>query len=164
MRYILTFIFSCSLFFVYAQQPFIIKGKVINQEDQKAVSDVPLRILSDNEQMLAKTSDSGHFEVKVYNEKDYNLLIDYLGYKKRNILFSTSNTPIVDLGVIYLTPQYNSLNEVSVKGYRNNHKFSVHGDTLKIDAKALKTHENADLADLLKQIPTLSLNQDASIT
>jgi len=164
MRCILTFILSCSVFLVYAQQPFIIKGRIINQEDHNPIGDVPLRILSDNDQLQAMTTDSGRFEVKVFNEKDYNLLIDYLGFQKRNILFSTSNSHIVDLGIIYLTPQYNSLNAVSVKGYRNTHTFSVNGDTLKIDAKALKTHENADLADLLKQIPTLSLNQDGSIT
>jgi iron complex outermembrane receptor protein len=90
-----------------------------------------------------QTNENGAFEISNLDNGDYTLLISYLGFKTREILFSVSNNQNINLETITLYEGNEILSEVIVEGERRN-KFS-RKKTAYVSKLPLKDIENTQV-------------------
>lgn len=91
------------------------------------------------------------------------VVVSFSGYSiYRHEFTPTSDTPVVDLGSIYLVPDAKSLDEVLVVSERP--PIVIKKDTIEFNASAFKTLPNALVEDLLKKLPGVQVDADGNIT
>lgn len=90
-----------------------------------------------------QTDENGNFKISNLENSDYTILISYLGFKTREISFSTLNNQNVQLETITLYEGNEILNEVFVKSERRN-KFS-RKKTAYVSKLPLKDIENTQV-------------------
>lgn len=108
------------------------------------------------------TRDDGKFELKgKTNDEIINFFISYTGYEDYKKQIDLTEEPNLDLGVIELQPLDNVLGEIVIKGSAPPIKLKK--DTLEFNVSSFKTKENANLEDLLKKLPGVTVDNDGSI-
>lgn len=94
------------------------------------------------------------------NNKNVSVNISFVGYESyRKIIDLTE--PKVDLGDIFLDFSVASLDEVVVKSRA---PITVKKDTLEFNVKSFKTKKDANIEDLLKELPGVEVDEDGKIT
>ncbi|WP_034041257.1 outer membrane beta-barrel protein [Wocania ichthyoenteri] len=98
-------------------------------------------------------------EGKTY-DKELNLLISYVGYKtfKKSILINKED---INLGPINMLIDDNALDAVIVKSRA---PITIKKDTLEFNVKSFKTKKDANVEDLLKQLPGVEVDETGKIT
>lgn len=155
----------CSFTFCAFSQskPFKISGKAISQQEKIPLESatVYLEQVKDSTLVTYTISDkNGDFtlEGKTYNRK-LNLLISYVGYKtlKKEIVLDKE---LIDLGILNMVIDNNALDEVIVKSTA---PITVKKDTLEFNVKSFKTKKDANVEDLLKELPGVEVDTDGKI-
>ncbi|MBN8785042.1 MAG: hypothetical protein ABS85_05065 [Sphingobacteriales bacterium SCN 48-20] len=91
------------------------------------------------------------------------MVVSFSGYGVyRHEFTATSDTPVIDLGNVYLEPNATSLDEVLVVSERP--PVTIKKDTIEFNASAFKTLPNALVEDLLKKLPGVQVDADGNIT
>jgi hypothetical protein len=142
---------------------FKISGKILSQDNKEPLeaATVYLERLKDSSLVTYTISDKeGLFEIseETYDEK-LNLYIDYVGYRTyfKQI---TINKGIIDIGTIALRIS-NALDEVVIK---SRSPITFKKDTLEFNVKSFKTKKDANVEDLLKQLPGVEVDEAGKIT
>lgn len=91
-------------------------------------------------------------------DKSLNFYVSYVGYKTyfKTIKINKEN---IDLGTISM-PLDNQLGEVLIKSTA---PITIKKDTLEFNVKSFKTKKDANVEDLLKQLPGVEVDEDGSI-
>lgn len=98
------------------------------------------------------------FENIRLQNQTYHILISYLGYSKKIIpLNGNQSNRIVNLGIIYMTPQAQTINEVTVTAKTPKIVQSVDRTTYVIDSAHLAGVSVT--TDLLRKIPEISVDE-----
>ncbi|MEN8815772.1 MAG: outer membrane beta-barrel protein [Nonlabens sp.] len=154
--------FSCTL---QAQQ-FSIKGIVqdsITNEKllsatiyMESVKDSTLIAYSitDAEGIFNLTGNTGYEKV--------SFIASFQGYKNYTKTFNLNNGRDIDLGVISLSSDIESLNSIVVKARKA--PITVKKDTLEFNAKSFNTKADATLEDVMKELPGVKVDKDGKIT
>lgn len=100
------------------------------------------------------TEDNGTFELKNVPRGGYKLKVSFLGYSPLVIELTLFDKP-VDLGTLTLQPGAETLTEVQVKDRVP--MGTVKGDTTEFNADAYKVMKDASAEDLVKKLPTVSI-------
>ncbi len=100
------------------------------------------------------TEDDGTFELKDVPRGGYKLRVSYLGYNTLVQELTLTGQP-VDLGTLSLEPGTETLTEVQVKDRVPMGR--VKGDTTEFNADAFKVLKDASAEDLVKKLPTVSV-------
>jgi TonB-linked SusC/RagA family outer membrane protein len=110
---VLTFLLI-STFLVNAQQQIVVKGKIIDEKTNEEITGATIKIKDSgrNNQSGVITDVNGNFSITV-KSLPVTLIVSYIGYKEQETDIYEYSTPVS----IFLTSNFNSLNEVVVVGY-----------------------------------------------
>ncbi|EPR74965.1 TonB-dependent receptor [Winogradskyella psychrotolerans RS-3] len=92
-------------------------------------------------------------------DKDLNFYVSYVGYRTYFKKIAIDKEKI-DLGTIVM-PLDNQLGEVLVKSTA---PITIKKDTLEFNVKSFKTKKDANVEDLLKQLPGVEVDEEGNIT
>jgi hypothetical protein len=146
-----------------AAQTSTIKGVVsdstINQKTVKA----SVSVLNKRDSVLVKytrTTTDGSFKIDNLPAGDYILLITYPKYGDYADFFAIKSQENVDMKQIYLTPKAKLLDEIVIRQAA----IRVKGDTTEYIADSFKVRENANVEELLQNLPGITVDKDGKIT
>ncbi|MFT5890441.1 MAG: hypothetical protein ACI9Y7_000533 [Dokdonia sp.] len=94
------------------------------------------------------------------NQKEVFVNISFVGYENYRKIIDLTN-PKVDLGDISLDFNIATLDEVVVKSRA---PITIKKDTLEFNVKSFKTKKDANIEDLLKELPGVEVDEDGKIT
>lgn len=142
--------------------PFKISGKLIAEEDQSPLESatIYLETLKDSTLVTYTISDkNGNFvlENSTY-EESLNLTISYIGFESHSQVIKLSKEPIQLKNIVLKSA--NLLEEVVI---RSRAPITVKKDTLEFNVASFKTKKDANVEDLLKELPGVEVEEDGSI-
>lgn len=148
--------------FTYSQN-FEILGKVVDPEGQPLESATVYVEKPADSSLVTYTisEDDGKFLLEGNTQvSSLNFYVSYAGYKpfKKGLNVNTD----VDLGTIKMEVLDNQLEAVTITGDRA--PVQVKTDTLEFNAASFKTRENANLEEVLKELPGVVVDNDGNIT
>ncbi|AUP78709.1 outer membrane beta-barrel protein [Flavivirga eckloniae] len=145
-------------------KPFKISGTLTTEADKMALeaATVYLQRVQDSSLVTYTISDkNGKFSLEgKIADKRLNLFISYVGYKThfQSINLDKEST---DLGTINLKTDLDALDEVLIKVTP---PVVIKKDTLKFNATSFKTRKDANVEELLKQLPGVEVSEVGKIT
>ena len=148
---------------VLLAQKFVVTGQVIDTLSNPIPS-ATVMLLNPRDSSLVNfgVSDArGVFEMKNVNGGNYLIKITFVGLAPFVKTFSTSNSPVVDVGRLKLAPINKQLDEVVIKGEKS--PVTVKRDTIEFNAGSFKTKANANVEDLLKKLPGVEVETDGTV-
>ena len=145
------------------EKKFEIKGTLIAEDTNKPLESATIYLerVKDSSVVTYTISDKdGNFKIESSTyDKSLNFYVSYIGYatyfKKINI-----DKEKIDLKAISL-PLDNQLGEVLVKSTA---PITIKKDTLEFNVKSFKTKKDANVEDLLKQLPGVEVDEEGKIT
>lgn len=165
MRRVLFYCLFCFGIVVQSQsKPFEITGKVVSAGDSISLEAATIHVerIKDSTLVTYTISDrNGAFNLEGKTvDKSLNLYISYVGYKThiQNVELSQSQ---INLGDIMLSTDVNALDEVVVQSRA---PITVKKDTLEFNVSSFKTKRDANVEDLLKQLPGVEVDEAGKIT
>lgn len=104
----------------------------------------------------------GYFDLEGKTDTDkVDFYISYTGFQTYKKQLSLKEKSIIDLGKITMKELDNSLGTVLIQGEAPPVKFKQ--DTLEFNADSFKTKEGANMEDLLKKLPGVTVDNDGTI-
>ncbi|WP_083643623.1 TonB-dependent receptor [Christiangramia flava] len=157
-------LFVALLFFtgLSQAQDFEITGKVTDTSGAPLGSaTVYLEKVTDSSLVTYTISeDNGSFVLDgKSNDKELNLIVSYAGYSP---YFKKVQPKDQDLGNLKMNISSNELDEVTLTAARA--PVSIKSDTLEFNAASFKTREDANLEEVLKKLPGVSVDNAGNIT
>ncbi|MCK0108710.1 outer membrane beta-barrel protein [Flavobacteriaceae bacterium S0825] len=162
------FIFALAFFCAFASysqsKEFKISGTVISEAESTPLESatVHLERIKDSTLITYTISDKdGKFTLEGKSfDKDLNLFISYVGYRthKQKIVLDKETITLDD---IKLQTDDNALDEVVVTSRA---PITVKKDTLEFNVASFKTKRDANVEDLLKQLPGVEIDEAGKIT
>ena len=155
---------SLCVFTSFSQsKSFEIKGKLISKDDKMPLESATIYLerVKDSSLVTYTISDkNGVFKIedKTYDES-LNFTVSYVGFKPYTSKITIDKSQI-DLGTIALTTA-NQLDEVIIKSRA---PITIKKDTLEFNVKSFKTKKDANVEDLLKQLPGVEVDDEGKIT
>ncbi|WP_299337151.1 outer membrane beta-barrel protein [uncultured Psychroserpens sp.] len=164
MKKIVFFIALLSVSLSFSQsKSFKIFGTILSEDNKEPLESATIYLerIKDSSLVTYTISDkNGKFELinETYDDK-LNLFIDYVGYKTyyKQITIDKEN---FDLKTIQLEIS-NALDEVIIK---SRSPITVKKDTLEFNVASFKTKKDANVEDLLKQLPGVEVDEAGKIT
>jgi len=143
-----------------------IKGTAIDTAEKLKLSDVSIVVIGAKDSILqafTRTNSSGDFELTLPRGGALTLIVHCGSYADYTENFSLdTNHRDISFGAIQMMLKKNLLQEVVIKG--NVSAIKIKGDTTQYDASAFKVQANANVEDLLKQLPGIQIDKDGKIT
>lgn len=141
---------------------FTFKGEVLDAESKSPLEYATITIINSKTKVVESgsiTSDGGIFEVNV-NQGTYNIQISYMGFIEQNYASQFIDNDF-DLGKIYMSPDYNSLETIELIA----EKTTVE---IKLDKKIYNvgkdiTISGGSVSDVLDNIPSVSVDLDGNV-
>lgn len=116
-----------------------------------------LRSLRDTTKMYGTVSDvNGLIQFNGLTRSPYRLSLSYIGYHTKELPVRLNESK--DLGTIYLIEDTKALDEFQVKESKLG--AVQKGDTTEYNADAFKTNPDADVGDLIKKMPGVTVDKD----
>ena len=152
----------CTCIAFSQSKSFKITGTLISEEDQSPLESatVYLETLKDSTLVTYTISDkNGAFVLdnKTY-EDSLNLTISYIGFQSYSQTIKIRKTPINLKDIALKTA--NVLDEVII---RSRAPITVKKDTLEFNVASFKTKKDANVEDLLKELPGVEVDEDGKI-
>lgn len=105
----------------------------------------------------------GVFEMKNVSKGDYQIKVTFVGLTPLIKPFVMPATPgTVDVGKLKMEPLNKQLEEVVIVGEKS--PVTVKRDTIEFNAGSFKTKANANVEDLLKKLPGVTVDTDGTVT
>ena len=148
----------------YSQSNLTLKGKVMESEFTSVEAATVFLSKAKASKLIdyAVTNSQGVFELKIKKQTEaVNLAISMIGFedfKKEFIKIEES----VDVGIIYLKAISTDLDEVLIQAEAP--PIRVKQDTLEFNASSFKVRPDANVEELLKQLPGVEIDSEKKIT
>jgi outer membrane receptor protein involved in Fe transport len=154
------FLFITSIAFSQTQT---LKGSLKDSSENRNLVNTVVSVLSKKDSVLVKftrADKEGKFEIKEVKEGNYILMIThpFMGDFFDNI--EVKAEPL-DLGSVYMTPKSKLLSEVIVK---SGSPIKIKGDTLIYTADSFKVRAGANVEELLRRLPGITVDKSGQIT
>jgi hypothetical protein len=159
---------ACTASFAQAPSPAptgTIKGIVSDSTTQATLGYVTVVVQEAGKPQAVKstfTKDNGSFELTGLPEKQYQLILTYVGYKTQLISLPAFTSSTIDLGKLKLVSSANQLKEVQVVTERLLVEQDIDKITYNVDADPESQTMNA--LDMLRKVPLLTVDADDNIT
>ena len=140
-----------------------IKGFVSDSTIKQKTAKASVSVLDMRDSVLinyTRTASDGSFKLDNIPAGDYILLITYPKYADYVDLFTMEDKENVDMKQIYLTPKATLLDEIVIQQAA----IRVKGDTTEYTADSFKVRENANVEELLQNLPGITVDKDGKIT
>jgi hypothetical protein len=141
-----------------------IKGTVIDTAEKTNLTHSVIALLKYSDSTLIKFTRSdkdGKFVLKNLPAGRFILVTTYPTYADFADEFTLSADTIIDVGKLVLTPKAKLLEEVIV---RQNIAIRIKGDTIEYKADSFKVAEGANVAEMLRKMPGISVDRNGAIT
>ncbi len=141
-----------------------IMGKVTDMNSGKAMQGATIQLLlsADSVILQTKVSDAqGNFLFNNVPNNSFIVTISNLDYQQ-NVSFVTLNNSSKDLGTLKLMQQGKDLEEVIIVG-RQPAAVQI-GDTTQLSASQYKVNPDATTEDLLKKMPSITVDKNGTVT
>jgi hypothetical protein len=166
MRLCINAIFIMALSSTLHAQQFNIKGIVKDATTKERMLSTTVYLESVKDSTLITysiTNEDGVFNLSGNTAYErVNFIASFQGYKNYSFLMSLEERRDIDLGVIDLSSDIESLNSVLVTARKA--PITVKKDTLEFNAKSFNTKADATLEDVLKELPGVEIDKDGKIT
>ncbi|MBV4357184.1 outer membrane beta-barrel protein [Pinibacter aurantiacus] len=142
-----------------------IKGTVRDTLNKQNLSNAVIALLQSKDSVLYKftrTNENGSFELHDLLKGDYLIMVTYPKFADYITPVLLDSISLKDVGNISLTTKAKLLEEVIVK--QKIAAVRMHGDTLEFKADSFKVKQGANVEELLKQLPGISVDKDGKIT
>ncbi len=163
-HYFFTFSIFCVTVAFAQTNPFKISGTLIDEADKMALEAATIYLQRVKDSALVTytiSGKNGRFSLEgKTGDKHLNLYISYIGYKTH---FQSINLDgeVISLGTIALKTDVDALDEVLIKV---SPPVRIKKDTLEFNASSFKTRKEANVEDLLKQLPGVEVDIIGEIT
>jgi hypothetical protein len=159
---VLTFVCTSAI----AQKNGSLRGIAYDSISKQAIGGATVTLLKKKDSSLVSftmTDNKGSFILDHLSDDDYRLLLTHINYHNRSLFFSISDkNKEVDLGNAIMYDLAQVLAEVTVTAEAP--PVTLIGDTIQYNAGSFKTPPNANVEQLLKNMPGLKVEKDGSIT
>ncbi|MDT0643504.1 TonB-dependent receptor [Zunongwangia sp. F363] len=157
-------LFAASLTHAFNEPFGKISGSVIDAELQEPIPYATI-IINDEEGKLVTgitTGDDGSFSINKVEDGNYELKVQFIGYKTftKELSISSENRSL-DLGTIALQPEVAQLNDVMVVAERTTIEQRV--DRKVINVGKDLTITGASASEIMNNIPSVNVDQDGNI-
>jgi hypothetical protein len=141
-----------------------LKGTLKDTSENRSLVNTVISVLTKKDSVLVKftrADKDGNFRMQGLKEGSYILLVThpYMGDYFDNVEVKAS-TPL-ELGNVYLTPKSKLLSEVIVK---SGSPIKIKGDTIVYTADSFKVRPGANVEELLRRLPGITVDKDGKIT
>jgi hypothetical protein len=149
-----------------AQKNGIVKGIAYDSISAKPINGATVTLLRTKDSSLVSftmTDHTGSFQLTGLAQGDYRILLTHVGYHNRNKMFSISEQhKEVNLEKLFMADLSQLLDTVTVTAEAP--PVTLIGDTIQYNAGSFKTPPNANVEQLLKNMPGIKIDKDGSIT
>ncbi|MDZ7877224.1 MAG: outer membrane beta-barrel family protein [Saprospiraceae bacterium] len=144
-----------------------IKGTIINGNDGKTpieFATVALQNKTTNKVIDGATTDAkGEFVINNVAEGSYKIVISFVGFSDKTLEnITVTNGKVLDLGVIKLTTNTKTLDEVTVTSQKSLIEEKV--DRTIYNAEKDLSAKGGDAADVLRKVPLLSVDLEGNVS
>jgi hypothetical protein len=161
---------SIILFFVVINfsarsQEVEVKGTVIDTINQVPLHKAVVSLLRSRDSVLiqyVRTNEQGNFALRGVAPAKYLLLVSYPNYADYLDQMEVAPGKIAELGIIPLITKAQLLEEVIVK--QKISAIRMRGDTTEYRADSFRVSANANVQDLLRKMPGITVNGKGEIT
>ena len=142
---------------------FEITGTLLSDKDKSPLESATIYLKKIKDSTLINytiSNQNGKFTLEDKTSAEaINLFISYIGFKtyQRKIELNKSK---IDLGNITISSDENMLDEIIIK---SSAPIIIKKDTLEFNVKSFKTKKDANIEDLLKELPGVEVGQDGKI-
>jgi outer membrane receptor protein involved in Fe transport len=105
---------------------------------------------------------SGKFNLSKVNAGTFKVMITFVGYETISLDVTIGPKDEIDLGTIKLSSSIRTLQEVTVQGQRPPIEEKI--DRMVYNAEADQTTKGGDASDVLKRVPSLSVDIDGNVS
>ena len=165
MKYFLSIVTLLCVTLSFGQaKDFKISGTVVSDDEKTPLESATVYLERAKDSTLITytiTDKEGKFTLEGRTFfKDANLNISYVGYQQYTKKITIDNTS-TDLGTIGLLTDTNALDAVLIESRA---PITVKKDTLEFNVSSFKTKRDANVEDLLKQLPGVEIDEAGKIT
>ena len=141
-----------------------LKGTLKDTSENRSLANTVISVLTKKDSVLvkfARADKDGNFKIEGVKEGNYILLVThpYMGDYFDNIEIKAGSP--TDLGTVHLTPKSKLLSEVIVK---SGSPIKIKGDTLVYTADSFKVRPGANVEELLRRLPGITVDKNGQIT
>ena len=147
-----------------SKKSYVIEGTLISKSDSTFLESATIHLEKIKDSSVVSytiTDDKGRFKLEgtTFNQ-ELRLVASFVGFKPftQKITFDKKN---FQLGKIQLENAGNLLDEVVLKSRA---PITIKKDTLEFNVKSFKTKKDANVEDLLKQLPGVEVDEEGKIT
>lgn len=158
---LLTFLFVVSALYVSAQQ---VKGNLKDSADHSPLMIATVSVLkTDSTTVVAETvsNEKGEFSFRNIPAGNYFLSVSYIGYKSLMQRF-VMGTSAYDFGDLEISKTAEVLSTVVIDGTPP--PVRMKGDTTEITASQFKVNPDANVEDLIKKMPGITVDKQGNVT
>ncbi len=163
-RFLILGVFFSLFSFTALAQNSTISGKIISEDDKIPLESATIYLerVQDSSLVSYTISDrDGNFTlINDTKDKKLNLFITYVGYQTYYKQVDI-NTETINLETINLSISTDALDEVIIKSRA---PITIKKDTLEFNVASFKTKKDANVEDLLKQLPGVEVDETGKIT
>ena len=163
-RITITIILAAFLGMIANAQTGIIKGKITDGNDNKAVSGATVSLLLQADSSNVKTlltDSTGRFQIQNLSVDSFIIKISTIGYQEYLSLIKLRNMER-DLGTIKLVKKGKDLAVVTIISKAP--PVVQKGDTSQFSASQYKVNPDATTEDLIKKMPGITVDKDGTVT
>jgi len=164
MRKLTFVVFGLLLISTIRAQTSSLKGIVADTSDKKNLQNTVVSLLTPKDSVLVqftRADQSGRFAISNVKEGDYLLMVThpYVGDYFDHV--SIKPGQVTDLGTIVMIPKVKLLAAVILK---SGSPIKIKGDTTIYTADSFKVREGANVEELLRRLPGITVDKDGQIT
>ena len=164
MRKLIPFVLLLFIAPLAFSQSQTLKGTLKDTSENRILVNTVISVLNKKDSVLVKftrADKDGNFRIQGLKEGSYILLVThpYMGDYFDNLEVK-AGTPL-ELGNVYLTPKSKLLSEVIVK---SGSPIKIKGDTLVYTADSFKVRPGANVEELLRRLPGITVDKSGQIT
>lgn len=145
--------------------PYLVKGIITDSMSRKPVEFATIGILDSAKKVVALTytDENGIFKSADITAGSYILNLSFVGYGQKNVAFSVSaESPVREMGTIFLKPEVHQLDAVTVTGTRQ--LVEQQPGMLIYNAEKDISNQGGTAADVLRKAPILNVDGAGNVT
>ncbi len=142
-----------------------LKGNITDTVNKQQLSNAVICLLNSSDSTLYKfirSNSNGEFEFSNLKKGKYIILVSYPSYADYFDTLSLQENSNIEYGKVMLTTKVHLLEDVIVR--QKVAAIRMKGDTLEFKADSFKVSANANVQDLLKKLPGITVNNKGEIT
>lgn len=143
-----------------------ITGTILDSETGKPVEFATIALFNSSDSIItgAITSANGNFKLEQIPFGKFHLEITFIGYKtfRKDSILISPESPEVNLGKLYLSPNSELLKEVEITGEKRMIEMAIDKKVFNVEKNI--TSSGGSATDVLQNVPSVSVDIDGNVS